>query len=117
LNQPNVETEAASTMPLPALLRHMNVMLCHSSGTAVEASAFSVPSIFLSENARGLFSGLLRSGKAEIITDMATLVARLSQESGRPRADTLAYPAVADTLAQLDALVDDYRQLCAAGQD
>jgi hypothetical protein len=117
LNQPNVETEAASTMPLPALLRHMNVMLCHSSGTAVEASAFSVPSIFLSENARGLFSGLLRSGKAEIITDMATLVARLSQESSRPQADTLAYPAVADTLAQLDALVDDYRQLCAAGQD
>src|SRR5882672_6126240 len=78
IRKPNVLIDEASSLPLPALLRHVDVALSLKSGAGVEASMFGVKPIFLSQEAGGLLPTLLKGGKAEIIDDMAILERRLA---------------------------------------
>lgn len=78
IRQRNVVIEEAASLPLPALLRRMDVHLSLSSGSAVEASMFGLSCIFMDEYASEKFPHLRESGTAEIVTDIAFLRERLS---------------------------------------
>jgi len=112
IRRPNVLIEEASAFPLPALLRHMDVLLSVRSGAAVEASAFGVPSIFLSGAARELFPDLVETGKAEIVDDIRDLEARLAS-TRRATGLRRAQPKLSDVLSGLDAVASEYAALCA----
>ncbi len=113
VRRPNVLIEEASSLPLPALLRHVDVVVSLRSGAAVEAAMFGLKSIFLASEARAMFPHLLETGEAEIVEDMSVLEQRLGamRRSTRPR--LLPQPALAETLARLHAMAADYSALCA----
>jgi hypothetical protein len=67
LHRPNVVVDGSSSLPLPALLRHMSTVVSRYSGASVEASVLGVPAIFVSEEARGQFSDLIERGFAKVV--------------------------------------------------
>jgi hypothetical protein len=110
LETPNVVVEAASSLPLPALLRRMHAVVSLASGASAEAAAFGVPAYFLSEEARVPFEALIRRGQA-IIVDVEHLNAELEQlplGTSRP-APWRAIP-LADTLRHLTEVAHGYAQ-------
>jgi hypothetical protein len=112
LRLPNVVVEAASSLPLPALLRRVSVLVSRFSGASAEAANFGVPALFLSEEARGQFSRLIDRGAATVVPIDALIatIARLPQVPLRPPAT--ATPELDDTLACLEQFARDYAQLC-----
>lgn len=101
-------------MPLPALLRHMSAVVSLSSGVAVEASMFGVPSIFLSDVARQTFADLIERGLAAVV-DVDAIhehIARMDRRPARPPRDDA--PDIGETLRQLEELAVAYRRACAA---
>jgi hypothetical protein len=115
LRRPNVMIEESLSLPLPALLRHMSVVVSRFSGSSVEAVMFGVPALFVSEEARGLFSDLIDRGHAAVvdIQDLVASIARLPEEPLRPA--TLRQPNLDETLRQLEHLAGDYSKLCLSG--
>src|SRR6266446_4759427 len=111
IRKPNVLIDEASSLPLPALLRHMDAVLSLKSGAGVEASMFGVKPIFLSQEAGGLFPWLLKDSKAEIIDDMAALERRSTTIPRKEKA-RLQQPALQETLKRLEAMAADYAALC-----
>jgi hypothetical protein len=112
LRRPNVVVSEASSTPLPALLRHMNLVLSLASGASWEAAAFGVPAFFLSDEASGPFAGLIDRGLASII-DVQTLhveIARLPVTPVRPA--PVRGPSLGETLLDLDKIAREYSQLC-----
>jgi hypothetical protein len=113
LRRANVVIEEASLLPLPALLRHMSVLISLASGSAAEAAAFGVPAIFLSDEARGPFSALLEKGLATVV-DLRQLADAIAQTPKTPsRPVTARAPDVDATLASLERIAEDYADLCA----
>jgi hypothetical protein len=107
-----VEIDEASSLPLPALLRHMSVVVSLASGAAAEAAAFGVPSIFLSKEAKATFFRLIDAGLASVI-DVGTLhsmIERLPKMPNRPPSPL--QPNLGDTLRHVGALARDYAPLC-----
>lgn len=112
LKRPNVLIEAASELPLPALLRHVSALVSLGSGAAVEAAIFGVPALFLDPEAPGAFPRLMARGQAELV-EVGEVVARIARLPGRPsRVAGAAPPSIAQTLWRLDGMADDYRRLC-----
>ncbi len=113
LRMPNVVFEQASLLPLPALLRHMSVLLSLASGSAAEAAEFGVPAIFLLDDARGPFAGLIDRGLAEVlpVSAIAGAIVRTPKLPAR-RAPSRA-PDFNATLEELNRIAGDYRKLCA----
>ncbi len=110
----NVLIEEATLLPLPALLRHMSVVVSLASGTAAEASAFGVPALFLSDEARGLFGNLIDSGSATVVDDIRNLNALIARLPGTPsRPQGVRQPDLSQTLAKLSDMANDYARLCA----
>jgi hypothetical protein len=108
----NVVVSEASSTPLPALLRHMSLVLSLASGASWEAAAFGVPAFFLSDEARGPFAGLIDRGLASII-DIQTLnieIARLPVTPVRPA--PVRRPPLGEILLDLDKIAREYAQLC-----
>jgi hypothetical protein len=108
LRMPNVVIEEASSTPLPALLRHMSLVLSLASGASAEASVFGVPAYFMSDEARGPFAGLIERGRARIV-DIMNLnieISRLPAAIVRP-ASVLA-PPLGETLLKLEDMARDY---------
>ncbi len=105
LQRADVIVDEAEELPLPALLRHMDAVVSLASGSAAEAAAFGVPALFLDDEARGTFGGLIERGEAEVI-GVADILARLSvlERPMRPRADPP--PPIDETLGRLLAMVD-----------
>lgn len=111
LRRPNVVIDLPSSVPLPALLRHMDAVVSATSGAAVEASMFGVKPFFISPEAREFHPHLIETGQAEIVTDMNTLAHRLrSIPSGRGTG--ARQPDLSGTLSQLTAMAHEYRELC-----
>lgn len=113
LRRPNVLVEPASSLPLPALLRRMSVLISLASGSAAEAAAFGVPAIFLSEEARGPFARLIEKGLAAVmdVTAVTSAIARTPQARLRPA--TARAPHIDETVAYLESIAADYARLCA----
>jgi len=112
LRAPNVMVEESSTLPLPALLRHMSVVVSRFSGAAAEGAILGVPSLFLSEEARGQFSDLIERGFASVveIDGLNAAIARLPAITARPASEPL--PDLDGTLLRLEGMAGEYGQLC-----
>ena len=113
LRVPNVVLEQASLLPLPALLRHMSILISLASGSAAEAAEFGVPAIFLIDDARGPFGGLIDKGLAEIVqlSAITDVIARTPKLPARPAANRA--PDIDAMLDDLHRMAVDYRELCA----
>lgn len=111
LRRPNVRVDEALMLPLPALLRHMSVVVSRFSGASAEAAAFGVPALFLSEEARGQFSALIERGGAAVIDIRAlnTEIARLPAIPVRPK--PTRRPDLDETLLLVEEIARDYAQL------
>ena len=112
LRRNNVMVEESLSLPLPALLRHMSVIVSRYSGSSAEAAAFGVPALFLSEEARGQFSDLIDRELATVV-DMDSLqasIARIPQRPIRPVPER--QPNIDETLLCLGRLAEDYARLC-----
>ena len=107
----NIVIEPASTLPLPALLPHMTVLVSLMSGAAGEAAIFGVPAFFLSEEARGPFGDHIARGRARIV-DPEQLVAEIGKLGDPPLGcPDIAQPPLNETLHRLEKIADDYRAL------
>jgi hypothetical protein len=111
VRRPNVLIDEASSLPLPALLRHMDAFVSMRSGASSEASMFGLRPVFLSAAARELFPRLFESGKAEIIEDMAALEERLWEMPHREKVHP-SQPDLPGVLARLEAMAAEYSELC-----
>jgi hypothetical protein len=111
LRRPNVVVEASSALPLPILLRHMNVVVSRFSGASVEAANLGVPAIFLSEEARGQFSALIDRGLAKVIEieSLNATVAAMPLKVLRPAPAPI--PGLDQTLDRLQEMARDYPRL------
>jgi hypothetical protein len=109
---PNVIVDRALSLPLPALLRHMSVLVSRFSGASAEAAAFGVPAIFLSEEARGQYNGLIEQGLATVINirELNAEIARLPAVPVRP--EPVRQPVLDETLIHLEEIAREYSQLC-----
>ena len=115
LNRPNVIVEQAASLPLPALLRHMSVLVSLASGAAAEAAVFGVPALFLSDEAHGTFPGLIERGVASVI-DARTLNREIARVAAVPvRSRQSGPPALAETVFHLEQAAREYSQLCRGG--
>lgn len=112
LRMANVVLEEASLLPLPALLRHMSILLSLASGSAAEAAKFSVPAIFLLEDAHEPFGGLIDKGFAEVVqaSAIAGVIARTPKLPPRPPLERA--PQIDATLDELSRYAADYAELC-----
>jgi hypothetical protein len=110
LQNPNVVIDAA--LPLPALLRHMDVVISLASGAGVEAAMFGVPSLFLSEEARAMFPALFASGRAVAVdaADVNAKLGALRTSAGGPPPQSA--PDIDATLQRIEELAERYAQLC-----
>jgi hypothetical protein len=114
LRKANVVIEEASSLPLPALLRHMSILLSLASGAAVEAAAFGVPALFLIEDARGPFAALIERGLARVL-DVYAINAEIERAPKVPlRPSPTHAPDIDATLLQLERVAPDYARLCAS---
>ena len=112
LRRPNVVIDEASELPLPALLRRMSVLVSLASGAAAEAAIFGAPALFLDDEARGSFPGLIERGQAKVI-DVADVIPRIAELPARPRQGARTpSPPIDQTLRRLAKMAEDYRQLC-----
>jgi hypothetical protein len=114
LKRANVVVEASSSLPLPALLRRVNVLVSRFSGASAEAANFGVPALFLSEEARGQFSALIERGLATIVPlpNLIETIARLPTVTRRPT--VIAAPDLDESLSQLERVAREYTVLCAS---
>jgi hypothetical protein len=112
LRRTNVMVEESLCLPLPALLRHMSVVVSRYSGSSAEAAAFGVPALFLSDEARGQFSDLIDRGLASVVQmeSLHASIARLPRQPIRPVPER--QPNIDDTLLHLQGLARDYAKLC-----
>jgi len=111
VERPGIIIDEASALPLPGLLRNVDAVIAMISSTAFEASSFGHRAIFLSEDARSAWPQLIRSGKADIITDMDLLRKRLAEiEANRGQRQVRhKSPPLADTITTLFRLAREYK--------
>ena len=69
------DLDAASDLPLYALLRRMDLHLTHSSATVIEASEFGIPSVIVSEYGREFFPGQIAAGRAQAAYETDDIIA------------------------------------------
>jgi hypothetical protein len=118
LRRHNVVVDASSSVPLPVILRHMNIVVSRFSGAAAEAAILGVPAIFLSEEARGQYSDLIDRGLARIVEveSLIESIAALPAKVHRPAPAQL--PALGETLDRLGEMSREYSRLFhAPGKD
>jgi hypothetical protein len=111
LRLPNVQIEQSLSLPLPALLRNVSVLVSRFSGASAEAAQFGVPALFLSEEARGQFLEIIERGDAAVTTVemLDSDIARLPRKPVRPAA--IPRRDLDETLQKLEELARDYSRL------
>ncbi|HEX4375651.1 MAG TPA: hypothetical protein VHZ99_00705 [Steroidobacteraceae bacterium] len=109
---PNVIVDDALTLPLPALLRHMSVVVSRYSGAAAEAENFGVPALFLSTEAYGPFAALMARGAARVV-ELEALTEAIGSLPARPvRRSSMPAPAIDGTLSRLMEMSASYPAMC-----
>lgn len=116
------EIDLATDLPLYAWLRHMHAHVTHSSSTVVEATAYGLPTILLSNYGADLFHEYVRAGWARVALNSSSILEAVSaQTEQRGRLDPTAVPLSSrdrEGFAVLQALVRRQRELrgCAQGR-
>lgn len=80
-----VELDEPTDVPLPALLRHVDVHLTNSSSVVIEAAQFGVPSVITSKFGEELFTPLYEAGAARTETGDAGALQRALSEASEAR--------------------------------
>jgi hypothetical protein len=111
LRGPNVIVGSAPQTPLPALLGHMDAVVSLASGAAGEAAMFGIPAFFLDDEAHDTFPQLIAQGQAAVVR-AGSLIAAIAKLPAHRGHHPIAGPAIEDTLAQIDRISREYRQLC-----
>jgi hypothetical protein len=114
LRRTNVLIDEALSLPLPVLLQHMSGVVSLASGAAAEAAMLGVPALFLSDDARGTFGGLIERGLARVVElhELHDAISHLSTVATGERARA---PDFDRSLGQLEALADEYSRMCRTG--
>jgi hypothetical protein len=113
----NVKVEECSSLPLPALLRHMSAVVSRFSGASAEAAFFGVPAFFLSSEARGQYSALIDRGSARIVEIERLIEAIDALPAKAVVPESASQPEIGPTLVRLRAIAEDYSRLVAAHPD
>jgi len=99
----HVELQAATDLALPALLRHMDVHVTHSSSTVLEAAALGVPSVITSAFGAEQYPRQVREGMAikAGIHDLTEAVRKAARRKGSwPAAPPARSTAAVEELLQ-----------------
>jgi hypothetical protein len=102
---------AEASMPLPGLLRHMNVVVSLVSGVAREAAFFGVPALFLDEEARARFPRLFETGHARIVAAGELHAAVATAPALRRSGNGVARANLADAVSALEGMAAGYAAL------
>lgn len=94
-----VEIDAATHLALPALLRHVDVHVTHSSSTVLEAATLGVQSVITSRYGAELYPAQLRSGMA-VAVPAADMTGAVREQSRRKRSLPLDMAAQAHSAVQ-----------------
>jgi hypothetical protein len=111
LQKPNILVNESCLLPLPALLRHMSVVVSRFSGASREAAFLGTPAIFLSEEARGQFSVLIEQGFAAVVAVDSLNAAIAALPGVRLPRSPMSPPDLRQTLDCLAAIARDYSKL------
>jgi glycosyltransferase involved in cell wall biosynthesis len=105
----NVDVENATTLPLYALLRHMDVHITEFSSVVIEAQAFGVPSV-TGEQGIIWFPSQVATGWAVMARSLPEWVSGIRLQLNRRKTLTAAAPRPDVSSARaLDALLDSVR--------
>ncbi|CAG0930641.1 hypothetical protein PLCT1_01436 [Planctomycetaceae bacterium] len=86
------DIDAASALPLPALLTHTDVHATHSSSAVIEAELMGVPSIVWSAYGAELVPDALARGSVSLALDGETFASGLRSLAARPAGAAAASP-------------------------
>lgn len=105
---PHVELDAATDLPLYALLKHVDVHVTHSSYTTVEAEAYGVHSIVFSRYGAELLGDQLARGTAiaaftgsEIVAGIASTLAKRNATPKQDRRHHATFPDMDRAIAEV----------------
>lgn len=84
LGAARVHVEAPTDLPLPALLRHADVHLTHSSSVVQEAAMLGVASVVIDARAQTQYGPLIESGWARHADTPEAILAALRAQIARP---------------------------------
>lgn len=73
----NVELDAATDLPLPALLRNMDMHITGYSSTTIEAANFNLPTVLFDPAGEDLHRRYIEAGNARYVTDSAEMMKAL----------------------------------------
>jgi hypothetical protein len=105
---PAVELDGPSSLPLPALLRAVDVHLTYHSSTVIEAETFGVASVALSEDVAAMFPELVSAGWVAYVGASDDVLGALRQQSeARQRLTRVSSPPrpVRDVAEELVAAI------------
>lgn len=99
------EVEQSSELPLPALLRHVDVHVTINSSAVLEAQAFGVPSVVLDPDAHELYPEQAASGWIALARGPSEILDRIAQQRERSAALAPPTPVTAPPSAVLARLL------------
>ncbi|MEN6348205.1 MAG: hypothetical protein ABFD08_02255 [Syntrophomonas sp.] len=76
----NVEIEYATDLPLPCILRNVDVHVTHSSSTVIEAEYYGILSIVLNEMGRELYLDKIESNRVKVAFGSEQLISLLNEK-------------------------------------
>jgi predicted glycosyltransferase len=96
--------ETANDGLLPTLLTAADVHVTYSSTVVLEAAAFGVPSVVLSQDAKQMYEPLFRSGHVVLAESKETLLQQIIRQANRS-VERLSYPSK-DVIAFICEMLD-----------
>jgi hypothetical protein len=102
----NVNIDESSDLPLPLILKKVDVHVTHSSSTILEAQVFGVPSVALNDIAKELYHEQVESSWLVSAYDSASLISMIKEQYDRRGKLERRYFQASDTSASLKQLFD-----------
>ena len=92
LNSLTSDIENASKLPLPSLLRFMNVHITESSSVVIEAEQFGVPSIVINKISKEYYKNQISSGYAVYANNIQDILLTIEKMNDKKHQDKYQYP-------------------------
>jgi hypothetical protein len=100
-----VNVDDATDLPLPSILKSVDIHVTHSSSTVIEAQQYGVPTIAVSNMGKELYLEQFELGWLEVAYDGVSLLAMINKQ--HKRKSELVYPfAITDTAARIKNLMN-----------